>query len=217
MIEPQQEPTMSTLLVLLFACASDPGAGKPAAKIENPPAQVSNRVAPTPPPGTPLTLDLPRSSVKAVGAKITGSHDISFSDYSGSITLDGEALKSLSITVQISSLKTDSEKLTNHLKSPDFFDIAIHPTATFTATSIKPGSEVAGMTHTITGDMTIRGTTKSVSFPAAVTVTPAEISAIAEFSINRQDFGVIYPGKPDDLIQDSVLLQVTLVAVRPPP
>ena len=66
----------------------------------------------------------------------------------------------------------------------------------------------------VTGDLTIRGKTKRVSFPAKLGVGETEVSATTEFVIDRQDFDVAYPGRPDDLIQDNVLLQVDFVAPR---
>ena len=62
--------------------------------------------------------------------------------------------------------------------------------------------------------MTIRGTTKRLTFPANVTVSATEVKAITEFVINRQDFGVTYPGRPDDLVQDNVRMNVELAAAR---
>ena len=79
---------------------------------------------------------------------------------------------------------------------------------------ITAGSEAEGMTHTVTGNFTIRGVTKSVTFPAKVAVTAGEVHASTEFGIDRKDFGIVYPGKADDLIKDNVLLQVDFVAPR---
>ena len=45
-------------------------------------------------------------------------------------------------------------------------------------------------------------------------MTPTEVTAKTEFVVNRQDFEVTYPGKPDDLVQDNVVLQVAFVAAR---
>jgi polyisoprenoid-binding protein YceI len=96
------------------------------------------------------------------------------------------------------------------LKSPDFFDVARVPTATFRSTEIR----AEGEGHTITGDLTLHGVTKRISFPATLAVTDAQISANAEFSINRQDFGIAYPGMPDDLIRDLVVVKLSLTLPR---
>jgi len=55
---------------------------------------------------------------------------------------------------------------------------------------------------------------KSISFPATIQVSPDSVSANAEFSINRKDFGINYPGKADDLIRDGVVIKLTIKAPR---
>jgi polyisoprenoid-binding protein YceI len=108
---------------------------------------------------------------------------------------------------------SDQEKLTGHLKSGDFFDVEKFPKATFTSTEIKPGG-AGGATHTITGNLELHGVKKSISFPAKVTVDASAVKADAEFVINRKDFGLVYPGKPDDLIKDEVLIKLHVTAPR---
>ena len=125
---------------------------------------------------------------------------------------------SIEITIQTESLYADEEKLTKHLKSPDFFDVEKFPTATFKSTAIEKTDDG----HTITGDLTLHGVTKRVSFPATVTVTDGQVTANSEFSINRKDFGIVYPGMPDDLIRDLVVDQAVARNCRvradcPPP
>lgn len=203
----------SILSALLVGCAPDPGAGKVAAKVENPPAAPPPAAAPAPAPAAAarsFKVDVSRSKLKAVGAKITATHDISFGTWSGTASVAGDQLVGLDITADVGSLVSEPEKLVGHLKSPDFFDVATFPTATFKATEIKAGGE--GGTHTVSGDLTMRATTKRISFPATIKVAGDQLDAKAEFVINRKDFGIVYPGKPDDLIQDNVALSVELVA-----
>lgn len=202
-------------LLALVACVEDVATDKATATVVTPPpvaAPPAPVVAPAPA-GTELAVDPSRSKIGALGAKITQTHDIAFPQFEGKVRVDGENVSGLSFTVQVASLQTSPDKLATHLKSPDFFDIAVHPTATFTSTEVKaaPAGET---THEITGDLTLRGVTKRVTFPARLTVSPVEVAARAEFAINRQDFGIVYPGKPDDLIQDNVVLTIELVAPR---
>lgn len=168
----------------------------------------------------PAAEGLPLSGqIDFIGSKVTGNHECTFKEWSGSIALkDGKAEGgSLSFTVKTASVVSDyknpndwSKKLDGHLKSCDFFCAAKHPEATFVSKSITAKAGDKGATHEITGDLTIRGTTKSVTFPANVAVTPAEVTGKAEFSINRKDFKIEYPGKPDDLIRDDVVLKIDL-------
>ena len=72
------------------------------------------------------------------------------------------------------SIWTDTEKLTGHLKSADFFDVAKFPKSTFESTEIKAGSSDAkakDATHTVTGNLTLHGVTRSIQFPAKIAVT----------------------------------------------
>ena len=70
-----------------------------------------------------------------------------------------------SVVVEMASVKSDDEKLTGHLQSPDFFDVAKYPKATFESTEIKKGGD-KGATHTVTGNLDFHGVKKSITFPA---------------------------------------------------
>lgn len=205
----------STLLVIgsLTGCVEDVGKGKTAATVEDVPAAEQPAMAPKT--GlTELKVDAAKSSIRALGAKVTATHPVDFSDYSASVGMDGDTVASVTYEVQMAALTSDHPRLTEHLKNEDFFDVAKHPTSSFKSTSIAAGGEGEGVTHTITGDLTIRGATKRVSFPATLTVEGAEVKAKAEFVIDRQDFGVTYPGRPDDLVQDNVVLTISFTAPR---
>ncbi len=207
---------MLSIALFLLACADDVAKDKPVAvvapAVEAPPAPTPPPTAPSPGPG--FQLDRARSSVKAIGAKITDSHELNFSDFDGNIRLDGDALAGLEVNVRVASVVTDSVKLDGHLKSPDFFDADAFPAASFASTAIVAGGE-NGATHTITGTLSIRGVAKEITFPATLTVKPDAVEGHAEFAIVRADFGIVYPGKPDNLIQDKVVLKIDLVAARP--
>ena len=161
-----------------------------------------------------LALDAASASVGFVGSKVTGKHEGKFEKVSGSITLaNGKAEGGkIMVEIDISSVKTDAEKLDGHLKSPDLLDAAKYPKATFTSTEIKAGG--AGGTHTVTGDLELHGEKKSLTFPATINVTADGVSGTAEFTINRKDFKVVYPGMPNDLIKDEVPLKLSLKAAR---
>lgn len=154
------------------------------------------------------------STIAFVGSKVTGSHDGSFQQFTGTATLvNNDPLQSsVEVTIQTNSVTSDNERLTGHLMSPDFFAVEEFPTATFQSTSIAAATE--GGTHTITGNLTLRGTTRSISFPANVRVADAGLELDAEFFINRQDFNIVYTGMPDDLIRNEVVLRLTIRAPR---
>lgn len=205
--------------LVLTACVEDVAKDKVEAKVEAPPveepAAVAAKEAPAKPSGTPYAVDKGASTLKALGAKITATHPIVFHDYAGEVFVDAGKVTGVSFTVQMASLEADHPKLTAHLKDPDFFDVPNHPTATFQSVSVSEGTDEAGMTHTVTGDFTIRGETKRVTFPALVEVKDDTVHAATEFALNRQDFKVTYPGRPDDLVQDKVLLTIDFHAPKP--
>ena len=189
----------------LVGC-KDPGADVTAAKVEARPAE-ANAPSGSTDSASALAINPSNSKVEFVGAKVTASHPGGFTDFSGKVELGDPIEQSrVQITIQTASLYADKEKLTKHLQSPDFFDVAKFPTATFESTEIKKEGE----RHTISGKLTLHGVTKQISFPATISASDTEVSANAEFSINRQDFGINYPGMKDDLIRDLVVIKLSL-------
>lgn len=212
--------TISSLLLLALAGCDDPTEGAAAAVVGGPSTAEPTEEAPTEAADArpALAIDTARSTLGFVGSKVTGSHPGSFGEWSGSVRLDPESVEasSVSITIQMASVSADVERLTNHLKTDDFFDIESHPTATFESTRIAPAPAGAegGATHVITGRLTMRGRTQTITFPATVTVSDAEVRAEARFTINRQDFGIAYRGMEDDLIRDEVVIHFDVRAPR---
>ncbi len=163
-----------------------------------------------------VDIDTANSKIEFVGAKVTGDHTGGFNTWNGTATLgeDGN-LSGLEFTVDTTSVYSDNEKLTGHLKSPDFFDVAKYPKATFKTTKIET-LEGEGGTHTITGDMDLRGVKKTISFPATVKKEGDKITANTEFTLKRFDFGIEYKGQADDLIKDEVLMKINLAIPAKP-
>jgi polyisoprenoid-binding protein YceI len=160
---------------------------------------------------TELAVAVEESSIGWVGAKVTGDHTGGFKTWEGTLyTKDGEVRK-MEFTVDTTSIFSDTEKLTAHLKSADFFDVEKYPEAKFVSTKIVEKA-AKGATHEVTGNFTIRGVTKQVTFPATIAKEGNAVKASTEFTIKRFDFGIMYKGKADDLIRDEVLLKISLVA-----
>jgi polyisoprenoid-binding protein YceI len=168
--------------------------------------------------GTVYAFDGASSKVGFVGAKITGTHEGGFKTLQGKVTLPGNTPEKGSVKVEIdtTSVYTDAEKLTGHLKSPDFFDVEKFPKATFESTEVKVGGE-GGATHTVTGNLNLRGVSRSITFPARVKLEGDTFSLDAEFKINRKEFGIVYAGKADDLIKDDVVMKLAIKAKKLPP
>jgi len=159
--------------------------------------------------GTVYTFS-PTSTIGFVGSKVTGSHTGGFAQFSGTITLAGEDLTQSVIesTIDMTSVHTDADNLTKHLMSADFFEVETYPEASFVSTGITKGDTG----YLVTGDFTLHGVTKSITFPATLSLADGKIMASAEFDINRKDFGIVYEGKADDLIRDNVVIQLSIEA-----
>jgi polyisoprenoid-binding protein YceI len=202
-------------LVLALGACEDPAKDKPKATVSSasPAADVPAKASADP--AGALAVDSATSSIGFVGSKVTGSHSGNFQKFTGSITLNGDKVEGgkVQFEVDTASVKSDDEKLDGHLKSPDFFDVAKFPKATFTSTEIKAGGE-KGASHTVTGELDLHGVKKTITFPATIAVTPEAVTGTSEFSINRKDFGIVYPGKAEDLIRDDVVLKLSLKAPR---
>ncbi|MFD0941567.1 YceI family protein [Pedobacter boryungensis] len=105
--------------------------------------------------------------------------------------------------------------LINHLKNPDFFDVKNFPTATITITAVEP-------LHTammqITGDLTIKGITRPVTFTAQVQIKDGVVNASGKLNIDRTEWGIRYKsGKflenlADQTISDTLEFDIKVVA-----
>lgn len=164
--------------------------------------------------GTELKFSGDNSKINFIGKKVTGHHDGGFKKFDGKAIVDGDTLKQVSVTIDMDSIWTDDDdadepKLTAHLKTEHFFDVENHPEAKFVSTEIKQGD---GGSHTITGNLTMRGTTKSITFPADVTLKDGKLTANAKFKIDRQQWNVHFKGMEDNLIEDEVGLELIISA-----
>jgi polyisoprenoid-binding protein YceI len=203
--------------VLAFAgvaCNNDPAKGKTHAAVAEATA-TSPQPQQAPANGANYTFSQAGSSVDFVGAKVTKKHEGKIGTFSGVVQLiDNDPVKSsVRVDLDLGSLSADDPKLTQHLKSPDFFDVAKFPKASFKSTTITPSGE-NGATHTVTGNLDLHGVTKQISFPAKIKVNPENVKVEAEFAINRKDFAIIYPGMVNDLIKDDVLILLKLDAKK---
>ena len=158
-----------------------------------------------------------------IGSKPAGKHNGTINISGGILSVAGNEIAGGKITIDMNTITSsdfpeDEEmlgKLVGHLKSPDFFDVATHPTAEFVITAVeaydaadsievkeefdsefKPAAAnefvVDNPTHKVTGNLTMRGTTLSIAFPAKISVTEGTVSAEAKFNIDRTLWGVMY-------------------------
>lgn len=151
------------------------------------------------------------SQVNFIGSKVTGSHSGGFKSFTGFFTIkDGAPVgNDHKVVIDMKSTFADDEKLAGHLKSPDFFDVEKFPESAFDVTGFKKESDTG---YTVSGNFTLHGQTKNISFPVTVSQTGDLVKIDAKFDINRKDFGIVYAGKADDLIRDEVVIELKLEA-----
>lgn len=167
------------------------------------------------------------SVVEWVGAKPTGKHNGTVTVTEGEVSVDNGAITSGEFTLDMNTITVldlpagdGKEDLENHLKGTGkedaqdhFFNVKQFPKSTFVFKSFDGTN--------LTGNLTIKGKTKEVSFPATVTVTDSEVSIVSSsFKINRVDFGVNYGSKSvfdnlkDKFINDDIELVVKVKATK---
>ena len=168
----------------------------------------------------------PSSVVEWVGKKPTGQHTGTIGLQSGSLTVDNGKVTG-DFTIDMNSITvTDITEadgkldLEAHLKgtgkedgADHFFNVKTYPTGTFNLTSFDGAN--------VTGDLTLKGKTKTISFPATLTITDNEVTLESKpFEINRVDFGVNYASKSvfgdlkDKFINDEIELVVKVKAKK---
>ncbi len=209
----------------LFAAAcEDPAANKTKATVNEPSANSANmsntantaQAAPVVAKGEPLAINGENSKVEFTGSKVTGKHEGGFKAFTGTIDLVNSkpAESSVSVDIDAASVYSDDEKLTGHLKSADFFEVEKFPKASFKSTKIEADAAKGADAYTVTGDFNLHGVTKSISFPATIKTGADSVDVDTEFAINRKDFNINYPGQTDNLINDNVVIKLTLKAPR---
>ena len=112
-----------------------------------------------------------------------------FSEFQGYAIADPAKnnIQSFVVDINVDSVWTQFEKLTGHLKNADFFDTEKFPTARFASTEITGIGEGQ---CTVTGNLTLHGATKSISFPASYRFEDGGLILAAKFQIDRSQFGM---------------------------
>ena len=159
-----------------------------------------------------LKINTSTSTVEWKGVMVgIYSHNGFVSIKEGNLVWQGNSITGGSITIDMETMnqsdslyRTDENKLVAHLKSPDFFDVANFPTATFEIASSEQG------TNTVYGNLTIRGITESEVVENVIFDSETK-SATGTLKFDRQKYGVAYKGsKKDMLVGDEVEMTISL-------
>ncbi len=157
-------------------------------------------------------------------SKTGGQHQGTVEVKEGSLTVKGKEVLTGRLVVDMNTIKNiDLEgekktKLENHLRSADFFDVENYPVTEFVVTVARTSSADATATHEMTGDLTIKDITRSITVPVNISLVGDKILvATPAFTINRTEWNLNYRSgilgtAADKLIHDDVSLMVTFEA-----
>ena len=173
---------------------------------------------------TAYKVDTQKSVLNWNGKKVTGEHSGTIKLSDGSLVVDGGKLTGGMFTFDMNSIvDTDltdagyNAKFIGHMKSEDFFNTAKFPTSTFKITKVTPKG---GDAYEIAGNMTIKGITNAVTFPATVKMTGNTVEADGKAVLDRTKYDIRYGSKSffenigDKAIYDDFTVQMKLIAAK---
>lgn len=171
--------------------------------------------------GDKYKVDVATSTVEWTGTKPSGSHNGTIKISEGSIEVKKDKPQSGNFTLDMATINdTDlegrgKEGLEKHLKGADFFDVEKNPTATFEITGFAPIGEkqnvmLEGANYNVSGNLSLKGVSKNVTFPAAIWVKDKVLTAAADFNIDRTEWGMNYGA--DGKIAKEIKLKLNITA-----
>ena len=164
-------------------------------------------------------FDQARSTIGFRVHQFLGTTNGKFTQFSGSIDLDGQhpGHSSVSARIQVSSIDTGIKKRDDHLRSPEFFNVAKYREITFKSRSVK---QTGPQTGDIMGDLTLHGVTKPVTLRVKL-VTPVSDEARTRWEVTteplkRRDFGLMFGSATETVsgISQDVAIKIDIEAVK---
>lgn len=174
-----------------------------------------------------FSVDTANSSVQWLAKKVTGQHNGTVKLKSGSLVMNHGTPVGGNFELDMTSITctdiTDEKKnndLINHLKSDDFFSVAKFPSATLAISRIMPiqNAKAGENNFELWGNLTIKGITQQVQFPALFTGSHQQVKASAKITIDRTKWnisyksGTVFPELVDKAIADNVEFEVSIMA-----
>jgi polyisoprenoid-binding protein YceI len=164
------------------------------------------------------TVDTERSTIDWTAKKIGGGHTGTIKITSGNLVHNGKSLTKGMFLINMSSITSDNAKVTTHLKSDDFFAAEKNPNSKFDILKVTP----AGADRVnITGNLTIKGISQPISFPATVKTQKNIVVAVANnIRVDRTKYDIKFRSKTffleigDKAIDDEFELNINLVAKK---
>ncbi|MFZ4589901.1 MAG: YceI family protein [Ignavibacteria bacterium] len=165
--------------------------------------------------GKPLTVSVTDSKVNWLGKKVTGQHNGTIKVANGEILVDNGKVTGGKVEIDMKTIVNEDQKdeesikkLVGHLSSPDFFDVAKFPTSKIEITKVEALNDATkpNVNSTVTGNLTMKDVTKSITFPAEIKIENGALTVKADFDIDRTDWNIKYgSGKFFDNLGDKVI------------
>lgn len=172
-----------------------------------------------------IEISTQESSVNWTGKKLTGEHTGTLSFIKGEVVLNKKKLIGGSFEMDMNSItctdiqdKKSNVRLIDHLKSDDFFSVRTNPVSRLEITKVQ---QVRGNEYNITGNLTIKGITHPITFPATVILEGQLITAKAQLTFDRSRYNVkfgsssFFENLGDEMIYDDIELAVQLMGKIP--
>ena len=164
------------------------------------------------------TVDVANSSIGWSAKKVGGGHTGTVKITEGSLVYNGKSLQKGVFLMDMSSITSDNARVTTHLKSPDFFSAEKNPSSKFEITKVTAaGKERVN----ITGNLTIKGITHPLTFPATVKQGKGVVVAVASgIRVDRTKYDIKFRSKTffgdigDKAIDDEFELNINLTAKK---
>jgi polyisoprenoid-binding protein YceI len=171
---------------------------------------------------TTYQVDLVQSTLKWIGKKVTGEHTGNVKISSGSLKVNNNSITAGAFDIDLSSItSTDvtdpasNAKLIGHLKSDDFFSVTKFPKASFVISTVNLKEKDQ---YDITGNLTIKGITKPITFPATIKIDANTVSATAKITVDRTKYDIKFRSTSffndlgDKAIDNDFILDLKLIA-----
>ena len=172
-------------------------------------------------PASAKNFEVAGGTIYWTGTKVAGQHNGTITIGKGILATEGDNIASGEFAIDMNSIvvsditdEKDNGNLVGHLKSPDFFDVGTHSTGNFKIVSVEKVMGDETTTHRITGNLTLKGITKSITIPANVIIAGNTITAVTpKFTINRTEWDIKYGSgligtAADKIIHDEISLNM---------
>ncbi len=177
--------------------------------------------------GKPLTVSVADSKVNWLGKKVTGQHNGTIKVLKGEVLVDNGKVTGGSVEIDMKTIADEdlkdeeyNKKLMTHLSSADFFDVGKYPTSKLELTKVEELKDATkpNVNSTVTGNLTMKDVTKSITFPAEIKIENGVLTVKADFDVDRTDWNIKYgsgkffEGLGDKMINDKFNLNISIIA-----